>query len=307
MTQKKILILSFFLALGLTFIIREDLLTQYLPEQTILALNEANIEGIPEEIQGVWEYQDANGRHQMVLRGDTMIMTNPDGTYFYEDIQTQADNQGGTSHYTLNWDVNQFNDRYRNIEINPLSPNYQLTYDKNADTLTSLNEVTFSRNLNAEWSTIMRDRLNQTQPINAETLRRVDNQTLIDYYATAQQQYGEDDPVIWQEIYFMIVDDYPALDLIPRQDYATYLSLAETIATQLSLPLNQLNKADPVQVLEWYQLADGETDEEKINTIQPAIEQARIDYANRQDSYIYSLRTISDPQAIWTGAIHSLE
>lgn len=259
-------------------------------------------EGIPEEIQGVWNYESKTEMvdQSVVLRGNQMIIRDEyNGSVYYTVNLTQVeknfefegveDNDERTL-YILNTDVTDYQMRYGDLEQTLVTDAFYFIYDKATDTLIPQMDVEFTRDAEEELSYVVQDNLIAQQPINREQLREVDNAFIVEQHLKHEEEGSED---VYLELYRDIANDYPDLNLLRNEDYEAYLDASEIIVMYSELTFTRLNQADPAKVLALFQEVsiDGEGDyEAMVQEIYPQIESDIQTFHKRLLTYENSLK-----------------
>lgn len=252
-----------------------------------------NIQGIPEEIQGVWV--DPSSGQDLTLRGNQMIQSNEvEGIVYYTVHSTQVTDQFALSAvednasrqlYTLSIDLADYQMRYGEEEAaNLADETTYLIYDSSSETVMTQDGNELSRDRQAEIAYIIQDDLVASQPIHREQLQAVDPDFLLRSYES--QQAAGSLPLL-ENVYWDIAREYPDLGLLTESDYQAYQELSQAIIKHSDLTYNRMNQAGPKQVLELYQNAQAESSngasmDELVKSIYPDIEAAIQAYHDRQ-------------------------
>lgn len=267
----------------------------------MIAKQSKNIQGIPEEIQGVWADESSN--QSLILRGNQMIQSDEEfGTVYYTIHSTQIEDRFETTViednesrqlFVLTIDLADYQMRYGEDEAISLpSDSFYLVYDVETEELMNESGHQLSRDRQTEIAYIIQDELVSNQPINREQLQKVDPNFIVESYEKHQEAGNVS---LLENVYWDIAIEYEDLGLLTTTDYQIYQELSQDIIKHSDLTYSRMNQADPKRVLELYQQAELENSSpELMNTIVesifPDIEAAIQSYHNRQLIYENSLK-----------------
>ncbi|XJS10694.1 hypothetical protein ACF3NG_11385 [Aerococcaceae bacterium WGS1372] len=260
-----------------------------------------NIQGIPEEIQGVWI--DDSSKKNFILRGNQMIQSDEEhGTVYYTIHSTQIERNFETATiednasrqlYVLTIDLADYKMRYGEEEAASLAgETFYLVQDSDTEELITQSGNYLSRDRQTEVAYIIQDELVSNQPINRELLQKVDLNFLLESYDKHQEAGNV--PLL-ENVYWDIAREYEDLGLLKITDYQVYQELSQNIINHSDLTYSRMNQADPKLVLELYQQAELESENVDltktiVESIYPDIEAAIQSYHNRQLTYENSLK-----------------
>lgn len=268
----------------------------------IMAQEQRESEGIPQEIQGVWEYAGDGEMvsQSVILRGNQMIITDEyNGTIYYTVPSTivaprfemeGVEDTPATGFYTLQTDINDYLFRYGDDLAAMAAETFYFVYDSEQDVLIPQADIHFVRNIDRERVQIIKDNLVTSQPINYEDLNDVSDELLLSLY-NENQDLSEEERLL--NIYRGVAEVHPNLNLLRNEAYEMYKEISQKIIDQAEIPYRRLNQAGPFYILELYQEAqeDNQTEAEIIAAIKPEIETAIQGYHDRKLKHENSLRT----------------
>ncbi|WP_124057771.1 hypothetical protein [Vaginisenegalia massiliensis] len=220
------------------------------------------------DIVGVW---------QASTQGPAFVVTKQSiylNKQFYQLKQVEKNSAvPNIDTYTLHFDTAKFVKDYGQAALENELP-FTWQYNQTMDTLTG--NFTYYRQIDLNTVTSQKEELLKTQPINAEHLSTVLKNSISGYSEIARQ---EDIPQakVNRFIYDQIVKEYPDLGLLKGDEYGEYLKISRQLP---DFKWEDLNKANPADVLSWYREAAkvNKNDKKKIaaalkNKIQAAIKE----------------------------------